>query len=77
MLRAGSTFLAMVDFAYSAVNLIVEISGHRTHSTGHDLAANAKRHRGLVANGWRWIEFTSDEVFRQPDQVRDELGHLR
>ena len=77
MLRAGSTFLAMVDFAYSAVNLIVEISGHRTHSTRHDLAANAKRHRGLVANGWRWIEFTSDEVFRQPDEVRDELRRLR
>ena len=77
MLRAGSTFLARVDFAYSAMNLIVEVSGHRTHSTRHDLAANAERHRELVANGWRGIEFTSDEVFFQPAQVRDELGRLR
>lgn len=77
VLRAGSTFLARVDFIYPTMNLIVEVSGHRTHSTRHDLAANAKRHRGLVANGLRWIEFTSDEVFLQPHQVRDELRSLR
>ena len=77
VLMDQSRFLGRVDFLYRALNLIVEVSGHRTHSTRHDRAADARRHRGLVASGVRWMEFTSDEVFTQPDLVLAELRLLR
>ena len=62
VLRTGSTFLARVDFRYPTLALVVEVSGHRTHSSRQDRAHDARRQRALVAAGFVVVEFTSDEL---------------
>lgn len=76
VMRENSAFLARVDFFYDMLNLVVEVSGHRSHSTRSARANDAKRQRGLVRIGRRVVEFTSDEVFRQPLMVQRELRAL-
>lgn len=71
--REGAHTFARADFFYDALRRVTEVSGHRTHSSRQDRAADAKRHRRLVADGWQYLEFTSDEVFHEPTNVIDEL----
>ncbi len=76
--RGETKFLARVDFWYKQFDLIVEVSGHRTHSTRQQRHADAARHRAIRATGRDVIEFTSDEVFKQPDLVaRDLTANIR
>jgi Protein of unknown function (DUF559) len=77
VIRNGGEFVARLDFYYAELRLAIEVSGHRTHSTRNDRAADAKRHRRLSAQGIHWIEFTSDEVFKHPHAVVRELKTLR
>ena len=65
--------IARVDFFFRALSLVVEVTGHRTHSTRSQRANDAVRHRRLVAKGVRPIEFTSDEVFDNPTAVLADL----
>jgi very-short-patch-repair endonuclease len=65
--------IARVDFFFRAQSLVVEVTGHRTHSTRSQRANDAVRHRRLVAKGVRPIEFTSDEVFGNPAGVLADL----
>jgi very-short-patch-repair endonuclease len=67
------THIARVDFFFRALALVVEVSGHRTHSSRSQRANDAIRHRRLVARGIRPIEFTSDEVFGNPSGVLADL----
>ena len=69
----GTIKVARVDFFYDSLFMVSEVSGHRTHSSRQQLAPSAKRHRRIIAGGRRYIEFTSDEVFHEPDQVVAEL----
>ena len=69
----GTIKVARVDFYYDGLFMVSKDSGHRTHSSRQRLAATAKRHRRIVAGGRRYIEFTSDEVFHEPDLVVAEL----
>lgn len=69
----GTTMFARADFFYDALRLVTEVSGHRTHSTRQARAADAKRHRRIVADGWQYIEYTSDEIFHEPASVINEL----
>jgi very-short-patch-repair endonuclease len=62
-----------VDFLYEWLRLVVEVSGHRTHSTRADRRRDAQRQRELVALGYRVIEFTSDEVFDAWHRVHADL----
>lgn len=65
--------LLRIDVYFVDADLMVEVSGHRNHSTRLDRAADAKRHRAITERGGRWIEFTSDEVFFESDSVIEEL----
>ena len=76
VMRETSAFLARVDFFYDSLNLVVEVSGHRSHSTRSARANDAKRQRGLVRIGRRVVEFTSDEVFHQSVMVQREIRAL-
>lgn len=73
VVRDEKKFLGRVDFWYETFDLIVEVSGHRTHSTRQQRQADATRHRAIRAAGRDVIEFTSDEVFKQPDRVAHDL----
>jgi very-short-patch-repair endonuclease len=63
-----------VDFLWD--DLVVEVSGHRTHSSRNQRREDAERQRALVTGGLRVVEFTSDEVFATPDKVGIELTDL-
>jgi very-short-patch-repair endonuclease len=77
VVRSASGRLRRLDFLYPALNLVVEVSGHRTHSTRADRQRDAQRHRELMAEGLRWLEYTSDEVFDAWSAVADDLArHL-
>ncbi len=58
-------------------HLVCEVSGHRTHSTRRSRTEDARRQRALRLAGFDVIEFTSDEVFGEPERVQAELAaHL-
>ncbi len=77
VLRDGSVFIGRLDFFFPKLNLIVEVSGIVGHSSRNERAGHAKRRRKITSTGVRYMEFTSDEVFHQPEIVVAELRALR
>jgi very-short-patch-repair endonuclease len=65
-----------VDCWFAEHELVVEVSGHRTHSLRSARRGDAQRHRAIVATGKRVVEFTSDEVFDEWADVERELRAL-
>jgi hypothetical protein len=73
VIRRPSGGVARVDFLFVPAAVVVEVSGHRTHSNRRAREADAQRQRDLRYRGLTVLEFTGDEVFGQPGRVRDEL----
>jgi hypothetical protein len=73
VVRRPSGGVARVDFLFVPSSVVVEVSGHRTHSNRRAREADAQRQRDLRYRGLTVLEFTSDEVFSQPTRVVDEL----
>lgn len=67
---------ARVDFAYYAQRLLIEVDGHRTHSTRRQRQDDAEREARLVAAGWRVIRFTYEDVVERPDYVAATIAAL-
>jgi hypothetical protein len=66
--RDGTRVVARVD-AYFPGGLVVEISGHGTHSSRRQRQVDAQRHTELTLRGLRVITFTYDDVRDRPDWV--------
>jgi hypothetical protein len=66
--------LRRVDCWFEPWGRVVEVNGHRNHSTRADLARDAARHRAIERSGRRWTVFTSDEVFGTPEVVARDLA---
>lgn len=62
-------FVARVDFLYAPERIVMEVMGCATHSTREEVAADAARRNALTAAGYRVLEFTYDQVVRQPEAV--------
>ena len=62
-------FVARVDFLYPDKMLVIEVSGHRTHSTRDERQADLHRDNQLELAGYRKLEFTYDDVVRRPEYV--------
>lgn len=62
-------FVARVDFLYRDRRIVIEVSGHATHSTRAQQMADAARRTELALAGFMVLEFTYDEVVRSPDFV--------
>jgi hypothetical protein len=78
VVRRPSGSVARVDFHFVASGVVVEVSGHRTHSSRRAREADAQRQRDLRYRDLTVLEFTSDEVFGHPARVLDELRrHVR
>lgn len=71
--RAGA-FVARVDFLFEDLRLVIEVSGHRYHSTRLQQAADARRRNELQLAGYLVIEFTYDDLVRDPTYV---VGRVR
>lgn len=59
-------WVGRVDFAYPEAKLLIELDGHRYHSSKLDVEADASRDRRLRAAGWRlerfgWADVTGPE----------------
>jgi very-short-patch-repair endonuclease len=62
----------VVDFACYEARLVVEVDG-ATHSTGAEVARDARRDEILRANGNSVLRFTNDEVFHNLEGVLETI----
>lgn len=62
VVRDGATFVARVDFAWPAKQLILEVDGFRFHDGPTKFVEDRHRDNRLAALGWRVIRTTVREV---------------
>jgi hypothetical protein len=68
---------ARVDLFWDDARLVVELNGHTTHATRHDLQRDAERNAALELEGWRVVTFVYDDIAQRPDYVIDTIAaHL-
>jgi very-short-patch-repair endonuclease len=63
-----------VDAIWDTERVVVEILGHRWHSTRAQLQRDAQRRNELQALGLLVLEFTSDDIARRPHHVVGQIG---
>ena len=57
--------------------LVVEVDGHEFHErTKFQAASDRQRDRAMIAEGFRVIRFTGQEVFRDPGKCAREVSNL-
>jgi very-short-patch-repair endonuclease len=71
--RRDGRHVARVDFAWAPGPLIVEVNGHRTHSTREQLQVDEQRRTELTLLGFRVVAFTYDDVIGRPEWVVSRL----
>lgn len=60
------SFVGRVDFLFEQPRLVVEVLGHAFHASPEQLRADAERRARLVLAGYRVLEFTYDQIVRDP-----------
>jgi very-short-patch-repair endonuclease len=58
--------LARVDAFVTDARLVIEVAGHRTHSTRRQRQADNERRLRLEQDGYRVLEFTYEDVTQRP-----------
>jgi hypothetical protein len=75
--RDGLRLIARVDTMFGD-QLVIEVEGHRTHSSRRQRQSDEQRRTELTLRGIAVIVFTYDDVFRRPEwtaaRVRDALS---
>ena len=72
--RSGRTLRA--DFAFLEGRLIVEVSGHATHSTRRQRQADAERRAELALLGVTHLEFTYEDLIERPGYLIDRVTQI-
>lgn len=52
-----------VDFAHLATHLVIELDGHKTHSSRKDRTRDYQRQRVIEDEGWTFLRFTGSEIY--------------
>lgn len=65
--------IARVDMLWKPSQLVVEVSGHRFHSTRAQVRRDQQRHTELTLLGYRVLTFTYDDVTDRPAWVIESL----
>ncbi|MDQ3916056.1 MAG: endonuclease domain-containing protein [Actinomycetota bacterium] len=65
-----------LDFAWPPHRVALEADGRRWHSTQDDFARDRRKHNLLVADGWRVLRVTWDDVTERPHHVVEEVRRL-
>ncbi len=68
-IRDGRENLAVVDFAYPDVRLVIELDSYRWHSGKIRWKYDLARRNRLVALGWRVLHVTDDDVKHRPAEL--------
>ncbi len=71
--RVDGRHVARVDFAFTAHDVVVEVSGGRGHSSPADRAKDARRRNELQRLGRLVLEFTFEQVVHDEVAVVDVL----
>ena len=66
-------FIGRVDCLWRPQRLIVELDGHRFHSSTSARRADRERSNRLVAAGWRVIRITWEDLRDRPHEVVEQL----
>ncbi|MEO7428767.1 MAG: DUF559 domain-containing protein [Acidimicrobiales bacterium] len=61
--------IARVDAFVDHALLVIEVAGHRTHSTRRQRQADNERRLHLEQQGYRVLEFTYEDVTQRPEYV--------
>lgn len=73
--------VAILDVAFPALLLALEVDGRAWHSAGDRFQRDRTRQNALVAGGWTVLRFTWDDLTERPDTVistvRETLARLR
>lgn len=70
----SGAFAARVDFLFEPQQLVVEVLGHAFHARPDQLTADAERRSRLLLAGYRVLEFTYDQIVRDPAGVLSMLA---
>lgn len=70
---ANGRFVARVDFTYEPNNLVIEVLGYAFHRTRAQLEAGTRRANRLQLQGQRVLQFSYDQVVRDPASVLDTV----
>jgi len=62
----------IADFLCAEARLVVEVDG-ATHSRDEEIAYDKRREAWLVANGYRVLRVTNDDVYRNLDGVCEAI----
>jgi hypothetical protein len=74
--RRDGRHVARVDFAWPPGRLVVEVNGHRTHSTREQVQLDEQRRTELTLLRFIVVAFTYDDVVGRPDYVVSRLRQL-
>jgi very-short-patch-repair endonuclease/predicted transcriptional regulator of viral defense system len=66
----------VVDFADRAARLIVEVDGHRWHSTTQAMAEDRRRDRVAAAHGWLVLRITWTDLDDRPVETARQLATI-
>lgn len=66
---ANGRFVARVDFVYEQNDLVIEVLGYAFHRTRAQLEADTRRANHLQLEGRRVLQFSYDQVVRDPASV--------
>jgi very-short-patch-repair endonuclease len=70
----GEGPVARVDLMWESSLLVVELAGHRFHSTRRQVQRDQQRHTELTLLGYRVLTFTYSDVAERPEWI---IGSLR
>jgi hypothetical protein len=77
-IAARGAFVARVDFLYAPQRIVIEVSGVVAHASATQRAGDARRRNRLLLEGYLVLEFTYEQIVRDPqlviDAVLDALG---
>lgn len=76
-IEARGAFVARVDFLDADLRLVIEVTGAVAHSTPAQRAADARRRNALVTAGYLVLEFTDEQIVREPADVIDQVRRAR
>lgn len=71
--RTSGAGAARVDMWWDGPRLVVEVAGHRTHSTRRQRQSDGERAARLGLQGWQVVEFTYEDVVERPRYVVDTI----
>jgi very-short-patch-repair endonuclease len=73
VIRREGQIAARVDFLFEREGIVVEVTGQVGHSLIAQRAADARRRNAVAAAGLLVLEFTHEQITREPDYVVDEV----